>query len=482
MNRFINSLKIGLVAAFVMFAFKPVDAQPRVGVNINFQTFYDELSPYGDWIDYPEYGYTWRPRLGSDFRPYSTNGNWVYADESWMWNSGYDWGWAPFHYGRWFQDPYYGWMWVPGYDWSPAWVSWRGGGDYYGWAPIRPGISISIGFGNYNPPYDYWTFAPSRYMNSPYISRYYHPFRNNVTIFNRTTIINNYYGNNRGGSRGGYYTNGPRRTDVERYTGRIRSVAVRTSDRPGRTTVSRNAVSVYRPNVSRSENRSSYTPRNVQSYERSNVANNRGNTRSSRDLDSRNNSNNNFSRNDRTSQPSRNQEAIRNNDRVGREANNNGSSSRRIETRNETVNRATVDRNNTTAERNSQMNRESMQRQQQERSSIDRSAEMRQRNVEAQQRSQQMRQQREAQVQQQNRSREAAQQQQRSIQAQREVQTRERSREMQVQRQSSTPQVERSAPSRSMESRSSSGSSRSMNSGGDRSSRSAGGERSGRGR
>ena len=50
-----------------------------------------------------------------------------------------------FHYGRWFYDPYYGWLWVPGYDWSPAWVTWRGGGDYYGWAPIRPGISISIG-------------------------------------------------------------------------------------------------------------------------------------------------------------------------------------------------------------------------------------------------------------------------------------------------------------------------------------------------
>jgi len=27
--------------------------------------------------------------------------------------SDYNWGWAPFHYGRWAYDPFYGWMWVP---------------------------------------------------------------------------------------------------------------------------------------------------------------------------------------------------------------------------------------------------------------------------------------------------------------------------------------------------------------------------------
>ncbi|MCH5717407.1 DUF6600 domain-containing protein [Niabella hibiscisoli] len=285
MKRFINSLGIGLMLAFAMLLSKPVDAQPRGGVSINFQTFYDELSPYGEWIDYPEYGYTWRPRVGSDFRPYSSNGSWAYtADNDWMWNSGYDWGWAPFHYGRWFQDPYYGWLWVPGYEWSPAWVSWRGGGDYYGWAPIRPGISINIGFGGYNPPYDYWTFAPCRYMTSIHIGRYFYPYRNNVTIFNRTTIINNYnYGPRGGGNyRGGrntYYTNGPRRGDVERYTGRINAVTVRNSERPGRATVSRNAVSVYRPSVSRSDNRSTYAPRDVQRYDRNSVAS-RGTDRS----------------------------------------------------------------------------------------------------------------------------------------------------------------------------------------------------------
>ena len=114
---------------------------------VSYQTFYDELSPYGRWVDNQEYGYVWVPDAGPDFRPYSTDGHWVWTDDyEWMWVSDYDWGWAPFHYGRWTMDPYYGWIWVPGYEWSPAWVAWRSGGDYYGWAPLRPGISISINF------------------------------------------------------------------------------------------------------------------------------------------------------------------------------------------------------------------------------------------------------------------------------------------------------------------------------------------------
>jgi len=480
MKRFINSLGIGLMLAFAMLLSRPVDAQPGVGVSINFQTFYDELSPYGEWIDYPEYGYTWRPRVGTDFRPYATNGSWAYtADNDWMWNSGYDWGWAPFHYGRWFQDPYYGWLWVPGYEWSPAWVSWRGGGDYYGWAPIRPGINISIGFGGYNPPYDYWTFAPCRYMTSIHIGRYYYPYRNNVTIFNRTTIINNYnYGSRGGNYRGGrnsYYTNGPRRGDVERYTGRINAVTVRNSDRPGRATVSRNAVSVYRPAVSRNDNRSTYAPRDVQRYDRNSVAS-RGTDRSGRNTDVRSNSRDNDSRDYRVNSSPRREDAIRT-DRSNEDRGvaNRQESSRRFgndAVRNSQRNEQTMQRNNEMRERQQQM-----QRSQENRSSIDRSAEMRQRNEGMQQqRSEAMRQQREARVQQEQSRMES---QQRSVQ-QPQRQYESRSREMQVQRQESAPRMERQAPSRSFESRSSAPS-RSMGGGEGRGSR-GGGESRGRGR
>ena len=115
--------------------------------DVSFQVFYDQLSPYGQWIDYPNYGYVWIPDAGSDFAPYSTRGHWIITDYGFTWVSDYDWGWAPFHYGRWDYDNYYGWFWIPDNEWGPAWVSWRRADGYYGWEPMGPGISINISFG-----------------------------------------------------------------------------------------------------------------------------------------------------------------------------------------------------------------------------------------------------------------------------------------------------------------------------------------------
>src|SRR5690242_11279247 len=83
---------------------------------ITYQQFYDDLSPYGSWMDYQNYGYVWRPNI-SGFRPYYSNGYWIYTNYGWTWVSNYSWGWAPFHYGRWVNDGIYGWMWIPGYEW-----------------------------------------------------------------------------------------------------------------------------------------------------------------------------------------------------------------------------------------------------------------------------------------------------------------------------------------------------------------------------
>ncbi len=44
--------------------------------NVNFQIFYDQLSPYGQWVNNPNYGYVWIPDVGEDFAPYSTSGHW----------------------------------------------------------------------------------------------------------------------------------------------------------------------------------------------------------------------------------------------------------------------------------------------------------------------------------------------------------------------------------------------------------------------
>ena len=262
-------LKIPVAALFILLSYAPRNnASAQYYDNnreVSYQTFYDELSPYGQWIDYPGQGYVWVPDAGPDFRPYSTNGHWVWSENyEWIWVSDYDWGWAPFHYGRWDNDPYYGWYWVPGYEWSPAWVAWRDGGDYYGWAPIRPGITISINFniGNYNPPNDYWCFAPRRFITSPRIYDYCVDWRQNITIINYTTIIINY----NYGDRYGFRT-GPGRYDAERYCGRIDPARFRDSYTPGRTFFRNNEVSMYHPNVRHEDNRN-FSPGKFERYDR----------------------------------------------------------------------------------------------------------------------------------------------------------------------------------------------------------------------
>ena len=342
MKKFLNILGISLMIVVATMISNKAEAQRRGGLNISFQTFNDELSPYGEWIDYPEYGYTWRPRVGNDFRPYSTNGRWVYADDyDWMWASEYNWGWAPFHYGRWFYDDYYGWMWVPGYDWSPAWVSWRGGGDYYGWAPLQPGFSISLGFGGYNPPSMYWNFAHGRYMSYNNIGRYCSPWSNNITIINQTTIINNY------SRRNNYYVSGPDRRAVERYTGRIKSVNVRETNNPGRGgSLRRNDYSMYRPSVDRSargNDNSLASPRNVRAYDAGSARGNSSDRNNGRISSNRNNVDENRS----TSRVSRNNRNSVENSGIDGQRNNAEQRGRSIENgRNATINRnAGVDRN-----------------------------------------------------------------------------------------------------------------------------------------
>ena len=116
---------------------QPLPQHPVTTLPATVENFYSTLAPYGHWIDYPGYGQVWHPSV-TNFRPYATNGYWEYTDNGWYWNSGYDWGWAPFHYGNWFYDDNYGWLWEPGNDWSPAWVDWGTMNGYYAWAPTAP--------------------------------------------------------------------------------------------------------------------------------------------------------------------------------------------------------------------------------------------------------------------------------------------------------------------------------------------------------
>lgn len=119
-------------------AVSPVMAPPPDEQNISF--FYSALYPYGTWINV-DGNWCWQPNataIDEDWAPYCNHGRWVWTDYGWTWVSNYTWGWAPFHYGRWFRRDPYGWLWLPDNEWGPAWVVWRSGPDYCGWAPLPP--------------------------------------------------------------------------------------------------------------------------------------------------------------------------------------------------------------------------------------------------------------------------------------------------------------------------------------------------------
>lgn len=227
--------------------------------DVSLQTFYDELSPYGTWINDPEYGYVWRPDVDQDeFRPYYTNGRWAMTEYGNTWVSNYDWGWAPFHYGRWIYNRYNRWVWLPDTVWGPAWVSWRSGGGYYGWAPLGPSINININIGRrYVMPDFCWNFIPERniYYNS--YPRYYSG-RNRVYIQNTVIINNTYVRNNRT-----YYT-GPRADDIRRATNRDVTVYnVSRANRSGASRIENNTVNIYAPRPSRGSDNAKAAPRQV---------------------------------------------------------------------------------------------------------------------------------------------------------------------------------------------------------------------------
>jgi hypothetical protein len=101
------------------------------------------------------------------------------------------WGWAPYHYGRWF---YYGsrWCWYPGgmgmrHYWSPALVGWVGWNSYGGFSG---GIGIGWGAVGWVP------LAPFEPLHPWWGRGYYGGYRggsiNNTTIVNNVNITNVY--------------------------------------------------------------------------------------------------------------------------------------------------------------------------------------------------------------------------------------------------------------------------------------------------
>jgi hypothetical protein len=114
----------------------------------------DDLDEYGSWVMVSGIGWSWRPTVGADWRPYY-RGYWHHSTGGCLTWVSYDpWGWGPYHYGRWSYDGLYGWVWVPGHGYSPAWVYWMYGSGYVGWAPS--------GWWDCYRPYYSWAYNPYR--------------------------------------------------------------------------------------------------------------------------------------------------------------------------------------------------------------------------------------------------------------------------------------------------------------------------------
>ena len=235
-----KKLLITLTTVVTLGICQRTDAQ--VYGNISFNTFYNELSPYGRWVNDINYGQVWIADAPG-FEPYYDNGHWIYTSYGWTWVSDYPWGWAPFHYGRWTYLPTWGWAWVPGYEWGPAWVGWCQNDGYYGWAPLSPGIGFSFSYNSI--PYNYWRFVRQQYITGPQLRNHIiRPERNrtefrNVTVINNTQVTNNVT-----------YVAGPKREAVERITRQkitARPVAFTGTDE--RTRVDNQQVRMYRPDL-----------------------------------------------------------------------------------------------------------------------------------------------------------------------------------------------------------------------------------------
>jgi len=218
--------------------------------NVDLGIFYRELSPYGQWLQHPYYGWVWFPHtVGYGWRPY-TAGRWVSSNYGWTWVSYEPFGWATYHYGRWAFDRQIGWIWIPGTVWGPAWVAWQQGNGYVGWAPLPPQVGFQVGVGlqlgglNLSlslAPTSY-SFVSEQQFLEPRLDRYVQPSARNVTIIRGTRNITDYgYENNRVINRG---------VPVERIEQITRRPVRRLEviDSPARESqVSNDQVRVYRP-------------------------------------------------------------------------------------------------------------------------------------------------------------------------------------------------------------------------------------------
>ncbi len=254
MRRILTALGLALAAAGALTfppAATPTSAQAAVSISL----FYGELAPHGRWFRHPRWGWAWFPTaVDAGWRPYAY-GRWAWTEEyGWYWISDEPFGWAVYHYGRWSYDPDYGWIWVPGGTWGPAWVAFREGDDYMGWAPLPPEtLSADYGWQESDTALDAsyyrprWMFVPRRHFLARRAYVYAAPYQRSVVIFRTTRDVTRYERRQRGVFNRGFE---PRRLEAA-LGRRVAPLRVNVVNDPRRVGPDRTGrqVNVFRPEV-----------------------------------------------------------------------------------------------------------------------------------------------------------------------------------------------------------------------------------------
>ncbi len=139
-NIFLKSIVIVSSAILFLIISGCSASESQNSFNDNTHSGYNiqDLNEYGEWITINDYGNVWHPFAVNNWMPFD-NGHWIYSDSNWTWVSYEPFGWIVYHYGEWYDDPFYGWVWIPTNDiWSPANVRWVYYDNYICWVPLGP--------------------------------------------------------------------------------------------------------------------------------------------------------------------------------------------------------------------------------------------------------------------------------------------------------------------------------------------------------
>ena len=113
----------------------------------NYSSGFADLYTYGSWFPMGGYGYCWRP-FGMSFgwSPFSYGGWYQDPFFGMTFIGSAPWGWLPYHYGGWVFSPAYGWVWAPtGFGFGgpvyyrPVTAVWVRNGGTLGIVPLHPG-------------------------------------------------------------------------------------------------------------------------------------------------------------------------------------------------------------------------------------------------------------------------------------------------------------------------------------------------------